>query len=101
MRNLGFAPVYGTLTPELVLLGPEGEEACRRPMAGGDLRSLTGGGDRDALTLRGSLPLGDLAPGEYTAALRVTGKESGRPILLANRERRDGGEVILGRLRAL
>ena len=100
VRNLGFAPVYGALAPELVLLGPEGEEACRRPMLGGDLRSLAGGGDRDALSLRGSLPLEGLGPGEYTAALRVTAKESGCPILLANRERRDGGEVILGRLRA-
>jgi hypothetical protein len=100
VRNLGFAPVYRALVPELVLLDPAGKEVCRSPMGGGDLRSLAGGGDKDGLTLRGSLPLDAAARGEYSAALRVTVKEDGRPILLANRER-SGGDVILGRLRAI
>lgn len=70
-RNIGFAPVYESVTPVLTLRSSEGEEICAVVMTG-DLSSLPGGTDREReMILQADLPAEGLTTGTYALELSV------------------------------
>ena len=96
VQNVGFAPAYFPLQPQLLLLR-DGKECARFPFDG-DLAMLWGGTHETVCTLSVSVPLGDVAPGDYELALLP---ESGRGVILfANDTRMKSGAVIIGGITA-
>ena len=96
MKNVGFAPAYFPLTPQLLLLR-DGAELARFPLSG-DLSALWGGEHDTVCTLRADVPLGDVEPGDYQLALLP---ESARGVIrFANDTRTRSGAVIIGGITA-
>lgn len=92
LQNVGFAPAYFGLAPQLLLLA-DGEERYRFPLEG-DLSTLCGGIQQEPAALCTELRLNEIEPGDYTLALLL---ESERGVILtANEDRCASGAVIIG-----
>lgn len=96
VANVGFAPVYRDVRAELVLVNDESGACSVFPMSG-NLRSLSGGLESGrTLTLRASVPVEELAYGNYTICVRLYGEYWGREIPLANTGRCGTNGYIIG-----
>ncbi len=86
MQNVGFAPLYFNPKAELILYDKEQAKSLRYEMSG-DLRSLSGGNERQqSMTLRANIPLDELQNVKYEAYFSLTDSRTGERILLANEQ---------------
>lgn len=96
MKNVGFAPLYKEPEKYLLIRRKETDEVRRYPVEA-ELRSLTGGNDRDqVLTVTKTLSLAGLEPGEYEVYFSIKDIDSGWYIELANEQEMQEHGYLVG-----